>query len=70
MQIIFFVETVTGSVLRSAYFLRLYFWIDALATVRCPGCYNLHCKAYAHYFLPWCTPEVISSCLAKSQQRS
>ena len=37
VQVIFFVETVSGSMLRSGYFLRLYFWIDALATV-CPVC--------------------------------
>ena len=37
VQVIFFVETVSGSMLRSGYFLRLYFWIDALATV-CPAC--------------------------------
>ena len=53
VQVIFFVETVSGSMLRSGYFLRLYFWIDALATV-CPACLSaavgrgsrlLHCTA-------------------------
>ena len=33
VQAVFFVETVSGSILRTGYFLRLYFWIDALATV-------------------------------------